>query len=100
MAKLIAEGGLEETKQILGWLYDTRRLLISLPASKIFAWIDSITNLIAQGETTASEIENIIGRLNHVGYILLTAQHFLSRLHKLQSAACFKRQIHIPKLVL
>ena len=34
VAKLISEGGLEETKQILGWLYDTRHLLISLPDSK------------------------------------------------------------------
>ena len=37
VSKLIAEGGLEETKQILGWLYDTRRLLISLPESNIFS---------------------------------------------------------------
>ena len=100
VAKLISEGGLEETKQILGWLYDTRRLLISLPDSKTFTWIDSITDLIARGETTASELETIIGRLNHIGYILPTARHFLSRLRKLQSAARFKRQIHIPKQVL
>ena len=56
--------------------------------------------MTAQGETTASELKTIIGRLNHVGYILPTARHFLIRLCKLQSAARFKRQIHIPKLVL
>ena len=50
--------------------------------------------------STASELKTIIGRLNHVGYILPTARHFLSRLRKLQSAAHFKRQIHITKLVL
>ena len=49
VAKLIAEGNLEDTKRILGWLYNTRRLLISLPDSKTFAWIDSITDLIARG---------------------------------------------------
>ena len=48
VAKLISEGGLEETRQILGCLYDTRRLLISLPDSKTFAWIESITDLIAR----------------------------------------------------
>ena len=84
----------------MGWIYNTRRLLISLYDPKIFAWIKTITDLIAQGETTASETETIIGRLNHVGYILPTDRHFLSRLRKLQSAARFKRQIHIPKLVL
>ena len=47
VSKLISEGGLEETKQMLGWLYNTRCLLISLPDSKTFAWIDSITNMIA-----------------------------------------------------
>ena len=100
VAKLIAKGGLEETKQILGWLYDKRCLLISLPNSKTFSRIDSITDIIARGETTASKLETIIVRLNHVGYILPTARNFLSRLRKLQSAARFKLQIHIPKLVL
>ena len=47
VAKLIAKCGLEETNQILGWRYDTHRLLISLPDSKTFAWIDSITDLVA-----------------------------------------------------
>ena len=56
--------------------------------------------MITQGETTASELETIIGRLNHIGYILPTARHFLIRLRKLQSAARFKHQIHIPKLVI
>ena len=73
VAKLIAEGSLEETKQIFGWLYDAQRLLISLSASKTCAWIDSIAYLIARGETTASELETIIGGLNHIGYILPTA---------------------------
>ena len=33
--KLRAEGRLEETKTLLGWLYDTRRLRISLPSKKL-----------------------------------------------------------------
>ena len=84
----------------MGWLYDTRCLLISLPDSQTIAWIDSITDLITRGETTSSDLETIIGRLNHVGYVLPTALHFLSRLRKLQSAARFKRKIYIPKLFL
>ena len=38
ISKLIAEGALEETKSLLGWNYDTRRLLLSLPKHKIFAY--------------------------------------------------------------
>ena len=33
-SKIIAEGAAEETKIILGWLFDTRRLKISLPNHK------------------------------------------------------------------
>ena len=35
--KLQAEGRLEEQKLLLGWLYDTRRLRISLPSNKFIA---------------------------------------------------------------
>ena len=48
VAKLLAEGGLEETKQILGWLYDTGRLLISLPAS-----VNSSTPLASNAKYTS-----------------------------------------------
>ena len=36
--KLIAEAGLEEKKTILGWLFNLRKLLISLPENKNVAW--------------------------------------------------------------
>ena len=46
LAKLIAEAGLEETKVILGWFLDFRRLLISLPSNKFTAWTKSISDIL------------------------------------------------------
>ena len=44
--KLRAEGRLEETKTLLGWLYDTRRLRISLPSNKFKSWSKQLRDLI------------------------------------------------------
>ena len=40
--KLIAEGAIEEQKILLGWLYDTRCLIISLPLDKCSNWSKDI----------------------------------------------------------
>ena len=36
--KIVAEAAAEKTKTILGWTFDFRHLLISLPANKFTAW--------------------------------------------------------------
>ena len=46
MHKMEAEGGLEEEKIILGWYFNTRLLLISLPKNKYIAWSKQIHNII------------------------------------------------------
>ena len=99
-AKLKAEGGLEEIKTFLGWVYNTRTLRISLPDHKFKAWSKDLESLLSSKTTTASSLESTIGRLNHVGYLIPTARHFLSRLRKLQKKAQFRRHTPIPNLVL
>jgi hypothetical protein len=42
--KLLAEGHLGEVKVILGWIVDTRRLLLSLPTDKYEEWSVAILN--------------------------------------------------------
>jgi hypothetical protein len=44
--KLDAEGLLEETKMILGWMWDFRCLTISLLTKKITAWTEGINEMI------------------------------------------------------
>ena len=78
--KLAAEGALEETKIVLGWKLDSRRLLISLPTHKFIAWTSQIKELIRTKKTTAKTLETILGRMTNASTILPMARHFLSRL--------------------
>ncbi len=55
--KLKAEAGLSEKKMILGWSFDFRRLLISLPENKFIAWTSTINKLLVDGLSTAKELE-------------------------------------------
>jgi hypothetical protein len=95
LSKLLAEAGLEERKTILGWLFDFRRLLVSLPENKFTAWTDAITDILKRMESTAKELEKNIGRLVHLGMIIPAIHHFLSRLRDLQTRAENRRKIKI-----
>jgi hypothetical protein len=66
--KLMAEAGPSETKMILGWMIDFRRLRISLPENKFIAWTLTINKLLANGLSTAKELESTIGRLGHLAF--------------------------------
>ena len=44
--KLKAEGGLSETKTILGWLFNFRTLTVSLPEHKYIAWSNDLRQMI------------------------------------------------------
>ena len=62
LTKLLAEAGLEEICTLLGWILNTRELLVQLPPN------------------SEEELETLIGRLTHIGFMLPTLYHFLSRL--------------------
>lgn len=94
--KFIAEAGVEETKMILGWLFDFRQLVVSLPTNKHIAWTDELKRIIETGETTAKELETNIGRYVHVAQILPEINHFLNRLRSLLNRAKHQRKVHIP----
>ena len=78
--KLAAEGGLAEVLIVLGWQYDTRRLLVSLPLHKYTAWKETITAAIESKSILPADLDKLINRLNHLGAIMKMGQHFLSRL--------------------
>jgi hypothetical protein len=61
--KLQAEAG------FLGWLLDTRHLLMQLQKNKFVAWMNLINTIIQRGITMAKEAESIIGRLGHLRWI-------------------------------
>lgn len=91
--KLKAEAMLSETKMILGWRWDLRRLIISLPYNKYASWSAGILTMIVEGEATTAHLETTIGRLGHLALVNPCVHHFLSRLRELHTrAARNKRQ--------
>jgi hypothetical protein len=59
--KLKAEAGPSKMKMILGWSFDFRHLLISLPENKFIAWTTNINKLLVKGSSTAKKLESTIG---------------------------------------
>jgi hypothetical protein len=87
MTKHQAEGRLEESKVILGWLINTRKLTVLLTKEKANDWIIDIRSCITTKRCTKSVLESIIGRLNHTSMIVHLGRYFLTRLRfRLKSA--------------
>ena len=76
--KLTAEGGLSETKMILGWLFNFRTLIVSLPDHKFIAWTAAIQKMVTSKCTTSKDLETTIGRMGHMGFVIPWVHHFLS----------------------
>jgi len=66
--KLKAEGGLSETKTILGWLFNFCTLTVSLPEHKYIAWSNDLRQMIRSRRTTKKQLESTIGCLGHVSH--------------------------------
>jgi hypothetical protein len=96
--KLKAEGGLSETKTILGWLFNFCTLTVSLPEHKYIAWSNDLKQMIRSQRTTKKQLESTIGRLRHIGYIIPWVYHYLSRLRTLLSRARKMRSIKIDQI--
>lgn len=93
--KFIAEAGATETKMVLGWLVDYRRLIVSLPHNKFIAWTNELQQIIDSNKAEAKQLEENIGRMIHVAQILPEMYHFLNRLRCLFERAK-KRRRPIP----
>ena len=74
--KFRAEGKLTERQTILGWVLDTRSLVICLPQDKAVAWSNSIHAMIETGKASLAELETLDGRLTHLGMINQGIRHF------------------------
>ena len=55
-------------------------MIIALPEHKFIAWVKQLQDLIDNEGATCQDLDQLIGRLNHVGYITPNARHFLSQL--------------------
>ena len=89
--KLAAEAGPTEQKIILGWLFNTRQLLISLPDNKAIAWTKEIDEMLELGKASAKRLERNIGRYVHIAVIIPMIHHFLNQLQCLKRRATKRR---------
>jgi hypothetical protein len=83
LKKFAAEALPEETKVILGWLIDAWNLTVCLPQDKYFAWSRSIREILLVRKVSYSNLEELIGRLNHLCRVIQPGSHFLGRLRSL-----------------
>lgn len=58
ISKLAAEGRMEETKMLLGWQIDTRRLFLHLPLNKYLGWSNDILEAIKKVTVKGSELDS------------------------------------------
>jgi hypothetical protein len=95
--KLKAEGGLSETKIVLGWHFNFPTLTVTLPKQNHIAWPRKIQTMIADRRTTKKALKSTIGQLGHIGFVIPWVFHFLSHLRTLLSRACNKQAITVNK---
>jgi len=70
-------------------------MTIALPDNKFKAYSLAISEMLKQRWTSKGELETNIGRWVHLGQIVPTVHHFLSRLSFLKQRAENRRQISI-----
>ena len=97
LKKLLAEARAEEIKMVLGWLYNLRALIISLPDNKFRAWSGALQSIINRGESSAKELEQNIGCLVHTAMISPFMHHCLSRQQELKSRTENHRKIQVSQ---
>ena len=78
--KLLAEAKLEETKTLLGWILNTRLLLVILPNNKFVSWSKDIELILTTGKSNHDDLDTLIGRLGHTSTIIPHMKHFMNRL--------------------
>ena len=83
--KLLAEGTPAEIQTVLGWILDTRRLLVQLPQDKYDEWINDIDTIIKGKQCQWKLFQTVKGRLNHCGSTIPHLRHFLNRMHEFET---------------
>jgi hypothetical protein len=90
--KLLAEGTPSETMVVLGWLLDTRKLLVRLPLDKFSAWERDLEEVISHGSASIEALDSLIGRLNHASFLVPLSRHFLNGLREKTSPTGWARR--------
>jgi hypothetical protein len=93
ISKFLAKAPPSKLKTILGWVVNTRRLLLSLPANKVLAWSASVQAMLDNPDKVSyATLDTLIGRLNHCGFVIPQARHFLGQIRTAKHRASKRRQ--------
>lgn len=67
----------------LGWLINTRKMLLCLPQDKYATYLKDIDDILSkEGKINLKQLESIIGKLQHSTYVIPLANHFLQSLQR------------------
>ena len=80
LQKILAEACAEEVKINLGWLYDLRRLKVSLPENKAIAWSEATDKMLREKKADTETLRSNIGSYVNIGMMLPYIHHILGRL--------------------
>ena len=84
--KLEAEGSPAECQRVLGWIIDTRRLLLQLPTDKKIAWTKEVNQLLKTRRTrTFQALRSLIGKLVHSTKGIPLANFWIARIREYQT---------------
>ena len=72
-----------------------RTLTIALPDNKYVAWKVAILEILEAGHTFFKKLEQMIGRLVHLGIVLPSIHHFMSRLWELLRKSANRSRINL-----
>ena len=100
LKKWLAEGRQEESKTVLGWVVNTRSLLVSLPDDKFDAYKKQVQDIIRLKKADDKNLQCLIGRLERTAYAVPNAKFFINRLRHLQYVAEKTRWVTVPKATL
>ena len=76
--KCEAEGAIAERRICLGFMLDTRRLLVQLPQHKCIAWTNEVDNLIKRKSISHANLISLIGKLENIITISKMMGHFMN----------------------
>ena len=89
------EGGPEEVKIVLGWVIDSRRLIIQLPTHKYIAWSSQLSSFQDRKSASSKVLQSLLGRLEQIATIIPMFGHFLNNIRQteIRATASDKPQI-------
>lgn len=74
-------------QKVLGLIYDTNSMTVSLPNSKVLKYTNNIACILQNRRVTRKALEELIGQLTHSSCVIAPGRAFLSKLRKVLYAS-------------